>query len=195
MTAPLRLPRSIIPGVASLLCFGLLFSGCMVSFDKPLPGSRMFTANPALLGRWSGKDEHGNRYFIQFDKSRTRDFNVAIIGADYDLGYPNPLFKVTTTRIGAFDYLVVNVPIPEPHTEYMLARYSIDKDKLRIWILSVDKVKEAIKNRQVEGRVVTGSWFTSVIVSSSPADIVQFLKRPQSADLFTLFGEYAKVSP
>src|SRR2546429_5941738 len=79
--------RSLAKGIAGtpfLFCCSLLFSGCMVNFTDPLPGSRDFTADAKLLGRWSGTDEQGNAGFIQFDKAGSREIAVSIFGKNSD---------------------------------------------------------------------------------------------------------------
>ena len=125
-----------IAGIAFLFGCSVLFSGCMVDFSNSLPGARHFTANPRLLGRWTGKDEKGNTDFIQFDKAAHNEITVSIFGEHSDLGYQNPVFKLKTTKIGAFDYLVLKPNDSEPVSDYTLARYSIHDGKLKVWILS-----------------------------------------------------------
>src|SRR5437588_13074223 len=181
-----------ITGTGLLVCCSILISGCMVNFTDPLPGSRDFTADAKLLGRWSGTDEQGNAGFIQFDKTGSREIAVSIFGKNSDLGYKNPIFKLTTTRIGSFDYLVLRPNDSEARPDYTIARYSIDKNKLKIWLMSIEKVREAIKNGQLQGSA-GGGPYGGVVVTSSANDIVRFINRPESEALFAYFGEYQKV--
>lgn len=97
----------------------------MVNFTDPLPGSRNFRADSKLLGRWSGTDEQGNAGFIQFDKAGPGEIAVSIFGKDSDLGYKNPIFKLKTTKIGSFNYLVLRANDPEARPDYTLVRYSV----------------------------------------------------------------------
>jgi len=164
----------------------------MVEFTKPLVGSRGVTADRNLLGRWSGIDEKGNPGFIQFDKAGSGAMVVSIFGKDSNLGYSNPVFRLSTTKIGAVQYLILKAGRPDANSHQTIAKYSIDGNKLKIWVLSVDKVKEAIKKGQLRG-TVRGGLEESVVVSSAREEVVRFIQHAQD-DLFSLFGEYQKVN-
>jgi len=179
-------------GIALLFCCGLLFSGCMVEFTKPLAGSRRVMADRKLLGRWSGVDLQGNPGFIQFDKAGSGEMVVSVFGKDSNLGYSNPIFRLTTTKIGAMRYLILKAGRPDANSIHTIAKYSIDGNKLMIWALSVDKVKEAIKNGQLRG-TVRGGLEDSVVVNSAPDEVVRFIEHSQD-DLFSLLGEYQKIT-
>jgi hypothetical protein len=164
----------------------------MVSFTDPLPGARDFSADAKLLGRWSGTDEKGNVGFIQFDKAGAREITVSVFGKDSDLGYKNPVLRLKTTKIGSFDYLVLRANDPEGLSDYTLARYSLEKNKLKIWIMSLDKVKDAIQSGRLKGRV-NGGPYGGAIIDSSSRDLIRLLKDKRGNNLFVLLGEYEKV--
>ena len=188
--------RSLAKGIAMTAClFGcsVFFNGCMVDFSNPLPGARRFNANPRLLGRWAGKDEQGNTGFIQFDTAARNEITVSIFGENSNLGYQNPVFKLKTAKIGGFDYLVLRPNDSGAVADYTLARYYVDDGKLKIWALSLDKVREAVKNGQLKGRA-TGGPYGGVVVTSASKDIVRFINRPESNAFFTYLGEFQKVN-
>ena len=189
----LRSLKRGITGTALLVCCSILFSGCMVNFTDPLPGSRDFTADAKLLGRWSGTDEQGNAGFIQFDKAGSREIAVSIFGKNSDLGYKNPIFKLTTTRIGSFDYLVLRPNDSEARPDYTIARYSIDKNKLKIWLMSIEKVREAIKSGQLKGTSTAGPYY-AVIINSASSDVVRVLNGGNANDLFICLGEFERLT-
>ena len=182
-----------IAGTAFLFCCSLLFSGCTVNFTDPLPGSHDFTADAKLLGRWSGTDEQGNAGFIQFDKAGSREIAVSIFGKNSDLGYKNPIFKLTTTRIGSFDYLVLRPNDSEARPDYTIARYSIDKNKLKIWLMSIEKVREAIKSGQLKGTSTAGPYY-AVTVNSASSEVVRVLNGGNANDLFICLGEFERLT-
>ena len=181
-----------IAGIAFLLGCCVLFNGCVVVFTDPLPGWHGFTANPELLGRWRGKDEHGNVGILQFEKAGSRDIAVSLFGEDSDLGYRNPIFKLRTTKIGRFDYMVLSSEAWAPYPYYMIARYSLEKDKLKIWMSNVAKFREAVVKGQLKGKSSANSF--SVTVNSSSRHVVRVLNGPQSDDLFYFLGEYEKIT-
>ena len=63
---------------------------------------------------------------------------------------------------------------------------------MKIWILSTDKAREALKNRQLQGSA-TGGPYGGVVVTSASKDIVRFINRPESNAFFTYLGEFQKV--
>jgi hypothetical protein len=165
----------------------------MVSFTDPLPGARGFSADAKLLGRWSGTDEKGNAGFIQFDKAGAKEITVSVFGKDSDLGYKNPVFSLKTAKIGSLDYLVLRPNDPEGPTDYTIARYSLDKNKLKIWIMSLEKVKDAIQSGRLKGKV-NGGPYGGAIINSPSRDVVRLLRDKRANNLFVLLGEYEKVA-
>lgn len=191
-----RSPSSMnrITSAAVLVCCSLLFSGCMVNFTNPLPGSRDFAADETLLGRWSGTDQQGNAGLIQFSKAGPREIAVSVFGKDdSDLGYKNPIFRLKTTKIGSFDYLILTADAPEARPDYTIARYSIVSNKLKIWMLSLEKVREAIKSGRLKG-TTTGGPYDGAIISSPSSEVVRFLRDSRADEMFVSFGEYARVT-
>ena len=188
--------RSLAKGItriAFVFGCGVFFSGCMVNFTDPLPGSRDFTADAKLLGRWSGTDEQGHAGFIQFDKAGSREIAVSVFGKNSDLGYKNPIFKLTTTRIGSFNYLVLRPNDSEARPDYTIARYSIDKNKLKIWLMSIEKVREAIKSGRLKGTSTAGPYY-AVTVNSASSEVVRVLNGGNANDLFICLGEFERVT-
>jgi hypothetical protein len=164
----------------------------MVTFSDPLPGSRDFAADERLLGRWSGTDQQGNAGFIRFNKAGSRGIAVSVFGKDDSaLGYKNPIFMLKTTKLGSFDYLVLT-PDPETRPDYTIARYSVVGNKLKIWILSLEKVREAIKSGRLKG-TASGGPYDGAIISSPSRDLVRFLKDSHTNEMFVSLGEYERA--
>lgn len=185
-----RSPNGLV-GIALLICVSVLCSGCLVEFTNPLPGSRRFTADRNLLGRWSGVDEQGNPGFIQFDKAGSREMVVSVFGKDSNLGYTNPVFRLTTTKIGAMECLILKPGRSDSKFHQTIAKYSIERNKLKIWVLSVERVEEAIRNGQLHG-AASGGPADGVVVSSSPEEVLRFIEHAHD-ELFSLLGEYQRV--
>jgi len=117
--------------------------------------------------------------------------NVSIFGEKSDLGYRNPVFTMTTTRIGNHDYMVLRATDSPAAEGYVIAEYSIKDGKLKIWILSVDRVKEAIRNSELKG-TVEGGPFGGVTITYTSQEIAALLKSAKSNELFVVFGEFEK---
>lgn len=183
--------RKYLAGMMLLTCCSFLFSGCMVEFTDPLPGSGQFIADRNLRGQWNGVDEQGHAGFIEFASAGSRGFTVSIFGEDSNLGYQNPVFRLTTTKIGRARYLVLKPTDSQGKSDYTLARYLIAGNKLKIWTLNMEKVKAAIKSGRLKG-TVTGGPSGGVMVSSESKDVVRFIN-DIADDPFTFLGEFQKV--
>ena len=181
---------SISVSIALSFCAAIL-SGCTVVFTNSPPNSQRPGADTELLGRWTGQDEQGNRGFIQFDSGSNREINVSIFGEKTDLGYRNQVFSMITTRIENYDYMVLRATDSPPAEGYVIARYSIKDGKLKIWILSVNKVKEAIANGELKGKVGGGA-FADVTITYTSQEIAALLKSAKSKALFVCFGEFQR---
>ena len=75
---------------------------------------------------------------------------------------------------------------------YQIARYTVEGDELTIWLTSVDKVKQAIRNKQLRGDVGLG-MLPVVTISDSWPKIAALLKSTKSNDLFVRVGHLERV--
>src|SRR2546429_464105 len=127
--------------VALTLLFAAMLSGCVVSFTNPLPASQPIGRDERLLGKWEGRDEQGSPGWVRFEEGSKDEIKVFLSG---DLGYQNPAFQMVTTKISGNDYMILRLNDPNSDKDYVVARYSIDGNKLTVYLLNVAKAKEAI---------------------------------------------------
>jgi hypothetical protein len=64
---------------------------------------------------------------------------------------------------------------------------------LKIWIISVDKVKDAIQSGRLKGKT-TGGLYGGALIDSPSRDVVHLLKDKRGNNLFVLLGEYEKIA-
>jgi hypothetical protein len=162
-------------------------SGCVVSFTNPLPASQPLGRDERLLGKWEGHDEQGNAGWFRFEIGSANEMNVFGSG---DLGHP--AFRAVTTKISGSDYMILwlnNADIKD----YIIARYSTNENKLTVCLLSVDKVRDAIKKRKLKGRFDYSPSGGALITESSKR-VLDLLKSPHRKDLFVCLPELKKVS-
>ena len=165
-----------------------MLSGCVVVFTNPLPASQPIGHDERLLGKWEGEDEQGNSGWIRFEMP-TDQIDIFLSG---DWGYHNPAFRAVTTNISGDNHMILRVNDPALGKEYMVVRYSINGDTLTLCLLNADKVRAAIKDRKIKGKLGYSQWSGAVITESSK-NVLGFLKSPGSKDLFTCLLKSKKV--
>ncbi|HEX6187328.1 MAG TPA: hypothetical protein VFZ40_04555 [Pyrinomonadaceae bacterium] len=174
---------------ASAVLVSIVLSGCVVVFTNPLPVSQPLGLDKRLLGRWAGKDEQGNDYSIRFE---TRANGNTVVSLP-DVGYRNPLFRVVTTEISTVNYLILRLDDPSDDKTYMVGSYSIGGDSLTICLLNEDRIRAAIKQGRLKGKLANSPWGGATITENSKS-VLAFLASPNSKDLFTCPGELKKVA-
>jgi hypothetical protein len=176
--------------ICFVFSYAAIFSGCFVVFTDLPPKSLIIKEDKRLLGRWAGQDQ-GNRYFVQFDRSN-REINISLFGEKSDLGYRNPIFRMVTTKVDGYCYMILR-PTDSPDSEgYLIAKYIVTDDKLTIWMLNVDRVKKPIMEGNLRGEIGTG-MFAAVTITEGSEKITALLKSPEN-DLFMRVGEFEKVA-
>lgn len=184
----------------AFLC-AVITTGCVVVFKAPLPRSLKTRQDPRLIGKWVGQDEQGHRVFVQCTRSPGGETNLSFTGKNFEtgenndssyLGYRNPIFRIVTTTINARDYMILRYADVSKGRGYQIARYAVEGDELTIWIMSVEKVKEAIRNNQLRGDVAPG-MLPDVTVSDSWPKIAALLKSKKGDDLFINVGHVERV--
>jgi hypothetical protein len=165
-------------------------TGCVVSFTNPLPASQQLSRDERLLGRWTASDEQGNPYWIRFEKRSDAEITVSL---PERLGYHNPLFRVSTTKVSDREYMILRMDDPNANKDYMVVRYSINGVTLKVCPLNVDRVKEAISKRKLKGRIEYTLWGGAAI-TESPKRVLDFLNSRDSEVMFTCLPEFNKAS-
>ena len=164
-------------------------SGCIVTFSNPLPASQPLGRDERLLGKWEGSDEGGNAGWFRFEHGSANDINVFASG---DLGNRSPALRMVTTKISGSDYMVLRLNDADIK-DYIIARYSINEDKLTVCLLVVDKVRDAIEKRKLKGWFEHSPW-GGVTITESSKRILDLLKSPDSKNLFVCLPEMKKVT-
>jgi len=187
--------RSLSKISIAFLC-AVITTSCVVQFKAPLPRSLKTRQDPRLIGKWVGQDEQGHRAFVQCTRGPGGETSISFTGENIDtgensdssyLGYRNPVFRMVTTTIDHQDYMIMRYADVSNGRGYQIARYTVEGDELTIWLTSVDKVKQAIRNKQLRGDVGLG-MLPVVTISDSWPKIAALLKSTKSNDLFVRVG-------
>jgi hypothetical protein len=80
---------------------------------------------------------------------------------------------------------------PKDAKGYLIARYMLKNDRLTIWIMNYDKVKEGIAKGKLKG-----SWrgmFGTITLTDSSQSLVDLI-RSGGEELFDYLGEFEKAT-
>lgn len=101
---------------------------------------------------------------------------------------------MVTTKIGGQDYMILRCVDTSKGRGFQIARYAIkDNKKLSIWILSVDRVEKAVKDREIKGEVGIG-MLPDVTITDNWSKITALLESAQSNDYLISLGEVERVA-
>jgi hypothetical protein len=75
----------------------------------------------------------------------------------------------------------------------MVGSYSISGGSLTVCLLNEDRIKAAIKQGRIKGKLVNSPWGGATITENSK-NVLAFLASPNSKDLFTCLPELKKVA-
>jgi hypothetical protein len=189
---------SFLRKILIVLPAAAMFSGCAVVFESPLARSLKTKQDERLFGRWMGRDEEGNPTYIQCERSLRGESSISFFvekpkPSYLYLDYRNPIFRMTTTKIGNRDYMILRYQDASKGRGHQLARYMVEGDKLTIWIMNADKVKEATKTGQIRGEVGV-DMLQGVTITDSWRKIAALLKSSKSDEFFVRLGEVEKVA-
>ena len=100
---------------------------------------------------------------------------------------------MVTTNINSRNYMILRYVDVSKARGFQIAKYEIDSDKLTIWILDLEKIKQAVKEGKLKGEIGTG-MLPGVEITDGWAKINALLKSPNSDDFFVRVGEITKVT-
>jgi hypothetical protein len=142
-----------------------------------------------LVGTWEGIDEQKNRIWARFEPGKNHGLNLAWSG----LGGANPEFRVTTTKVSGSDYMMLRLSDPNNDKDYIVGRYSVDDSKLTICLLNGDKIKQSIKDGKLKGQISNSQW-GGVVITENSTGVFNFLRSPETANLFSCIPELKKAT-
>ncbi|HKO96307.1 MAG TPA: hypothetical protein VJU86_04910 [Pyrinomonadaceae bacterium] len=177
-----------ISRIALLSLLAFASTSCVVVSKSTLIDFRSAKSDYRLKGRWVGTDKLSDVY-AQFDGSSTLDTNI-ISGKDG--GKPSErMFEYAGGTIGKYEYLSLR-PQDEATGGYLLVRYVIEGDVMKVWLLDSYSIDSAVSQGKLKGEKSGGSTTT---LTDSPKKIAAFIAANEgSAELFELLGVFKKSS-
>lgn len=172
-------------------------------FDKPLSDPQKAAIDNDLIGMWHSKKNDIDYYVVFGASAETRLMEVACIGNEKGKGVDVITFDAFPTY--SKDHRYLNLRMATQVTmgaigsdkvtysdKYLIARYAVGNNHLRLWYTSDMALHEAIKNGALKGKI-NGQEHT---LSDSAENMLQFFNDNESYGghtVFENFGEFTKV--
>ena len=166
----------------------LLLNACEVTFTSPLPES-LFAAgrDEQLLGRWKAEDEPEEKGYVRIVEGENDEVLVR-----FESGDPDNVLRATTLKIDNSSYLKLTDEDSTKRKGYMLVRYTIVGDSLKVWLLDDKRVREAIRDGKLKGEFGPETY-SGASVTDSPEKILGYI-RTGGDDAFKFLNEFRKVA-
>jgi hypothetical protein len=189
MTTLIRVARI----AAALVLGALVLAACVPTSENPIL-SKSGGSDPALAGAWAAaKTDEKGPSFMHFLSAPSGEFTVLLISdeaqakeeADWSV------FRVVTAEIKGSHYMSAlwdmnsGKPVDDHEKGYHLLRYEIRADgTLQLFMVDEDKLKQAVKDGKIEGRIDGQGESSDVRLTASSEKLEKFLERSKPADLF-----------
>jgi hypothetical protein len=173
--------RTRDPRVLLLLILAISSTSCLIFTRAQLFDARKSAFDQRLRGRWIGTGELKDVY-ATFDGKTTLESNII---AGKGPTKPSELFfDIVTGSIGKYPYMSIRLRENPGEDGYLLARYSIHGDELKVWLLDSTLIDAAI----TEGKLKSNrGQSSSTTLTDSPATIAAFIKANEDSDQLVEF--------
>lgn len=173
--------------LAAVVLFAIVSSSCLVVSKHSLIDPLKAKPDPRLQGRWIGTDKLDDVYAV-FDGRSSLETNILGKGPGEK---SERMFDVVTGQIGKYQYMSLKPRAESIGSEYLLARYSIEGNELKIWLLDSTLIDAAVSQGKLKGGKSGSS--TTVLIDSQK-DVAAFIAANQNSDeLFEFLSTFKKA--
>lgn len=174
--------------IGLILLVAGLGSSCLIVSKESLIDPRKSVTDERLLGRWVGTDKLADVYAL-FSKSSVLESNI--IAGKEPVKHSELMFEYFPGTIGKHQYLSLK-PRDEPASEgYLLARYTIEGDELKIWLLESTLVDAAIGQGKLKSN--KGGSSSTMLMDSRKKILAFIVANEDAKDLFEFLGSFKKT--
>ena len=166
-----------------LLVVILLCSSCLVSFKNPLPDLQKI--DNSLLGKWKpiGKEK------VIFEFSSDSDSQTVLKLIDEVDSTERVVLSATSVKLNNRNFLSLKLLNEEGEGTFLIAKYEIENDKMRVWLLNKTQISKIIDTDELEGERKSGG---EISISASSEEISKLLTSPENDELFQDLGTFKK---
>ncbi|MGH9942512.1 MAG: hypothetical protein ACRD9R_09195 [Pyrinomonadaceae bacterium] len=186
----MKITRPTFRMIVSLIFVALSASSCIVVSVHPLvdPASAR-KPDQELRGRWAGRDAELQGIYAQFDGNASMETNI--LSGKGNEAKPKLAFEVANAKIGKHQYMSLKPRDESVGKGYLIVRYAIAGDELKVWLLDAAEVSAAISEGQLKSG--DGGVASTTNITDSPAKIAAFIEAREDTELFEYLGTFKKV--
>lgn len=174
--------------IGLILLLACLGSSCLIVSKESLIDPNKSKPDDRLIGRWVGTDKLSDVYAL-FKQGTVLESNI--IAGKEPVKESELMFEYFTGAIGKYQYLSLKMR-DEPASEgYLLARYTIAGDELRIWLLDSPLVDAAIAQGKLKSD--KGNSSSTTLTNSRKKILAFIIANEDSKDLFEFLGAFKKA--
>jgi hypothetical protein len=153
----------------SVAC-ALFFSACEVTLVNPLPDSLSAPRDERLLGRWKDLNKTEGPGYIRFDSGSDGEVIIR-----FESDAPDIALSARTLRIDESGYLALRDSEMTKRKGYLLVKYAITGDRMKVWLLNEKKVRQAIWEGKLKGEIGKETY-SGVTVTDTQEKILDYIK-------------------
>jgi hypothetical protein len=161
----------------------LLCSSCFVSFKNPPLNSQRVSDN--LLGKWQAADKESDVFEIVPDSNLQTILKLT----DGDDPAEKVLFSAAFVELNNRSFLSLKLLNEKGGDTFLIAKYEIKHDKMRVWLLDESRISKMIEQKQLNGELKSSG---EISISASSKEINELLESPESDELFEDLGTFKK---
>lgn len=167
-------------------CLG---SSCLIVSKESLIEPSKSKTDARLIGRWVGTDKLADVYAL-FKQGTVLESNI--IAGKEPVKESELMFDYFTGSIGKHQYMSLKMR-DDPATDgYLLARYVIEGDELKIWLLDSTLIDAAISHGKLKSDKAGSS---STTLTDPRKKILAFIvAHEDSKDLFEFLGAFKRAA-
>jgi hypothetical protein len=133
------------------------------------------------------RDENGHVGYVRLD-ARQKDELII----HFETGDPKVVLSATVLKIDGDSYLVLNDSDATKRKGYLLAKYLITGDRMKVWLIDEKKVRQAIRDGKLKGEIGRETYAGSTI-TDTPEKILGYLKTAGD-DALEFLADFEKVA-
>jgi hypothetical protein len=174
--------------LALLLIAAILSTSCLILTEQQLIDPHNTRTDRRLKGRWVGTDKLDDVYAL-FDGGSSLKSNIMGKG---ETAKSDVTFDVANGRIGKYWYLSLKPRDDSADKGYLLVRYSIERNQLKVWLLDSPLIDTAIADGKLKGDKSSSS---NTMLTDNPEKLRAFIiQHENDGNLFEYLGTFKKVS-
>ncbi len=174
--------------IGLILLIAWFSSSCLIVSKESLIDPRTIKPDERLIGRWAGTDKLADTYAL-FKQGSVLESNI--IAGKEPVKESELMFEYFAGAIGKHQYLSLKLR-DEPASEgYLLARYAIEGDELKIWLLDSTLVDAAIAQGKLKGH--RGGSSSTTLTDHRKKILAFIIANEDSKDLFEFLGAFKRA--